>query len=105
MAREPFPTTTASSEGGSLFLGLLLRPPFGSFTNETYFGRTDGSAHRTGRADRAPRNQRDCGLDIHQSNLGERPKRTGRLNPHARRGVDSDSSALRTFVLVQDSAL
>jgi hypothetical protein len=27
MAREPFPTTTASSEGGSLFLGLLLRPP------------------------------------------------------------------------------
>jgi hypothetical protein len=27
MAREPFPTTTASSEGGSLFFGLLLRPP------------------------------------------------------------------------------
>jgi hypothetical protein len=43
---------------------------FGSFTNETYFGRTDGKAHRTRRADRTSRNQRDCGLDIRQSNLG-----------------------------------
>ena len=46
---------------------------FGSFTNETYFGRTDGSAHCIGRADRASRNLRDCGLDIRQSNLGACP--------------------------------
>jgi hypothetical protein len=63
--------TTASSEGGSLVLGAdPLRLSF--FTNETYFGRTDGGAHCAGHADRASRNQRDCGLDIRQSNLTNR---------------------------------
>jgi hypothetical protein len=70
-ACEPFPTTTASSEGGRSSWALAATS-FGSFTNETYFGRTDGRAHCAGRADRASRNQRDCGLDIRQSNLGER---------------------------------
>jgi hypothetical protein len=53
------------------FLWALAATPFGSFTNETY--RTN-SPHCTGRADRASRDQRDCGLDIRQSNLGARPQ-------------------------------
>jgi hypothetical protein len=52
--------------------------PLPLFHKRTYFGRTDGRAHCTGRADRASRNQRDCGLDIRQSNLGAHLKRNGR---------------------------
>jgi hypothetical protein len=76
MAREPVSTTTAPRPKAGRSSWALAATPFGSFTNETYFGRTDGRAHCTGRADRASCNQRDCGLDIRQSNLGGRVKAT-----------------------------
>ena len=82
MAREPSaPLRTVSPRRWVAFPWALAATPFGSFTNETYFGRTDGRAHCTGRADRASRNQRDCGLDIRQSNLGARLKRAAAESP------------------------